>query len=325
MKDRSCGELMEPFLRATADQRDLPTLQIIGGNGSAALLHEETVINLATRTIEAPASCDLRRYRADQSLRDMDTLVLSSDRRHIDRVQELAEDLIGEELMISIFGLKNPSELERQQHQPVRSTARVFLGDRYVACTYDDKGNIVSAEGFKALYPFRAVITAETLDTFELSIAGRAPIPTAHPGATILNYLTRSISGLRAKDAEKVGRIGQLVLSKYPEIRAWIHDGPGRETLDLARVLHTLREPRESPQTLQVGELLQIEPYRLAELVDHEGFMASDLPSANQRALVEMAHAKARLLGRYEAKPAIVTFWHNHVEERLPRIVHNDT
>ena len=255
----------------------------------------------------------------------MDTLVLSSDRTQIDRVQALAEDLIGDGLKISIFGLKSPAELERQRSRPLRSTTRVFLADRYVACTYAETGALVGADGFKALYPFRAAIGTETLETFQLSIAGRPPVPTAHPGATILNYLTRSISGLRAKDAEKVDSISRRVLSTYPEIRAWIHDGPGRETLDLARVLHTLREPRRNPRTLELGQVLAVEPYRVEDLVDHEGFMASHLRTGSQRALVETAHAKARLLARYEAKPAIVSFWQKHIEERIDRIVHNDT
>jgi hypothetical protein len=226
-------------------------------------------------------------------------------------------------LKVSIFGLKTVADLERQRRRPLRSTAMVFLGDRYVTTSHDATGEIVRADGYKALYPFRASITADTLATFHLTTGDRL-VPTTHPGATILNYLTRSISGLRAKDAAKLGHLSDKVLSRYPDVREWIHDGPGCETLDLARVLHTLREPARNPQTLLLGDHLRIAPYRLAELVDHPGFMASHLAGRSQRAVLQMAHVKSRLVGRVEAKPTFVTFWQKHIEDRLRRIIHND-
>lgn len=320
MNDPGCGEIIAPFLAAVGDRGDLPSLQIIGGNGSAALLHRDTSIDLSARTIDAPASCDLPRLRADGSVRDLDLLVLSSCHEHLDVVQGLAESAIGGRLQVSVFGLKCPDELIRQRQQPLRSTACVFLGDRYV----DVAANTGSTGGFKALYPFATPMAIDALDSFQLTIGDREPFPTSHPGATILNYLTRSISGLRAKDEAKVRRMSQQVLSGCPELSAWIHDGPGQPTLELARLIQTLGEPRRNPQPLSLGDALRVEPYRLDDLVTHPGFMASHLSPWRQRAVLELAHAKAQLLRAVESRPGVVSFWQKNIEQRAHRLVHNE-
>ncbi|MGI9595024.1 MAG: hypothetical protein ACR2QK_02625 [Acidimicrobiales bacterium] len=324
MRDRTCGEIMEPFLRALGQRADLPDVQIIGGNGSAALLNEHTVIDLAARTIEAPAVCDLPRFRPDNSLRDMDTLVLSTDPEQVDAVQTLAEELVGDQLEISLFELKTVADLERQRSRPVQSSVKVFLGDRYVTTFTDERGRIVDIEGYKSLYPFQVPITAQALETFQLITEGRVATPTAHPGATILNYLTRSISGVRAKDLEKVRMMTENVLTRHPEIGQWIHDGPGREMLDLARILHTLREPRRRPQVLRLGSRLRIVPYAATELVEHPGFMASGSSRSVQRMVIELAQLKSRGLARFEASPTVVTFWQKHIERRINAIIRNE-
>ncbi|MDH3681534.1 MAG: hypothetical protein OEV40_16480 [Acidimicrobiia bacterium] len=324
MRERTCGLIMEPFVRALSDRADLPAVQIIGGNGSAALLNEHTVIDLAARTIEAPAVCDLPILRPDGSLRDMDTLVLSTDQEQIDSIQALAEELIGDELKISIFGLKTIADLQRQRGQPLRSTARIFLGDRYVTTSYDERGQVVGIDGFKALYPFRAPITTGTFETFQLSTQGRITTPTAHPGTTILNYLTRSISGVRAKDLAKVRTMTENVLTRCPEVRAWIHDGPGQDMFDLARILQTLRGPRSQPDVLRLATQLEIVPYTLGGLHEHQGFMASSLSPGVQRMIIELSHLKSQILGRFEGNPTVVTFWQKHIEDRLKAIIHNE-
>lgn len=315
---------MEPFIRAVQERTDLPDVQLIGGNGSAALLDQETVIDLDAGTIDAPARCDLPRFRPDGSLRDMDTLVLSTDTNDIDRIQSLAEASIGDGLKISVFGLKPLEDLERQQRQPLRSTASVFLGDRYVTTSSDAAGRLTHIDGYKALYPFQAPISFEAMETFQLSTRGRTITPTAHPGATILNYLTRSISGTRAKDLEKVTTMTERVLTACPDVRAWIHDGPGRHLLELARILHTLRQPRRDPQTLQIGTMLSIAPLTVADLDHHPMFMATDRNAVGRRSLIELARVKSRVVGTVESNPRIVTFWQNHIEDRLHAVIHND-
>ena len=321
---RTCGEIMAPFVEALDQRGDLPPVQIIGGNGAAALLNKDTVIDLDRRTISAPAACDLPRLRVDGSVRDMDTLVLSTDPNAIGAIEELGERAVHGELTVSVFGLKTIADLERQRARPLSSTARVFLADRYVTTTYDDRNDLVAVDGFKALFPFQVPIGIETLETFELTVAGRAPIPTSHPGTTILNYLTRSISGLRAKDHAKVETMTENVLTRYPAVKAWMLDGPGRTTIHLARLLHTLRGPRHRAHPLVLGTQLQITPYRPAELGQHPGFMNPEMSPGAKGLVIGASHLKSSLLGRVEANTAIVRLWRSHVEERVGRIIHND-
>ncbi len=320
----TCGRLIEPFVRSLAARPDLPEVQIIGGNGSAALLDRRTEIDLDRRTITAPAACDLPRYRPDGTLRDLDALVLSTDQHQIDRVEALARELIGDRLAISIFGLKPLDDLARQQTRPLRTTASVFLGDRYVTTSCDRSGRLVDLQGFKALYPFRAPIEFATIETFQLRLGDGPATPTAHPGATILNYLTRSISGLRAKDRGKVDTMTERVLTSCPPVATWITEGPGRDLLSLARALHTLGQPRNRAESIRIGDRLEIAPYTPAELASHPGFMADHLSPAGRRTIIELARLKAQVVGRVESHPMLVTTWQRHIEHRLRTIIHNE-
>lgn len=324
MSEPSCGRIVKPFVRALVERGDLPDVQIIGGNGSAALLDERTVVDLDRRTIVAPRECDLPPHRPDGTLRDLDALVLSTDRLAIDAVEALANEAIDGRLAVSVFGLKPLAELDRQRAHPVRSTTSVFLGDRYVVTSEDPSGRIVDLHGFKALYPFRAPIELASLETFELHIGGLPAMPTSHPGATILNYLTRSVSGLRAKDRAKVETMAGRVLAQNPEIGEWIRDGPGRHQLDLAGLILSLRRRRTDLPIVRIGDQLEVDLYDLEHLAKHPGFMADQLGPSGRRAIVELARAKARIVGRFEQQPAVVTFWQNHIERRLRAIVHNE-
>ena len=118
--------------------------------------------------------------------------------------------------------------------------------------------------------------------------------------------------------------MAENVLTRYPEVREWIHDGPGQATLDLARILHTLREPRKNAQVLQIGSQLQVVPYSLATLNEHPGFMASALSRRNQRMIIEMSHLKSRLVGTFEGNSTVVMLWQKHIEDRLSAIIHNE-
>lgn len=325
----TCGSIIETFVRALRERPDLPPVQIIGGNGAAALRHAKTAIDLESRTITAPAVCDLPRLRSDGSVRDLDTLVLSTDPVRIETVRLLGENVVGHRLPVSVFGLKPLSDLNEQRRRPWRSTARIFLADRYVTpdavnpWTGEQNGPI-SFEGYKALYPFQAPIGNETMETFQLLLDGRPAMPTSHPGATILSYLTRSISGLRAKDAAKVVAMVDNVVTRYPEIGGWMRDGPGRDLFDLARILHTLREPRRHPQPLRLGAGLEVRPYRLGELREHPGLMATEQSRGPAHLIIEVSHIKSSVLGHLEGNPAIVGFWRKHLEDRVAGVIHNE-
>lgn len=322
MTERYCGEIITPFIREVQATKGLPRIHIIGGNGSAALAHPEVRINTDYKTIEAPASCDLPQHRPDGTLRDADILVLETQTDKIEAIEEIANATI-EGLEVSVFGLKPSRQLIDQADSPIRSSMKVFLGDRYIFVPpeYSRDGQII---GEKSLFPFAVEMPVETLDTYTLSLDGSdLLVPTSHPAATVLNYLTRSISGLRTKDAKKVMALADNVF-KNPDMLEWVTDGPGKSTLNLARVLHTLRESRRKPQVLEVGKHLKIEPLDLAKLHDRPEFMYKSMGRRASRALVEVAHVKGRALHVAESQEKIVTWWQKNVERRIHGIVHND-
>ena len=317
MSDRLSGEIIEPFIRAMDGRDDLAQIQIMGGNGSAALKHEDTEIDFSTEGISAPGECDLPRFREDGSLRDVDILGLTPDQAALDAIESVAREHIGEELIIEVFGTKDIARVVRQTQQPVRATAKAYVSDRYLAGDTE--------KGVKYIYPFATAIDDEFLSTFTLytpdSVRG---LPTTHPGATILNYLTRSISGLRPKDVEKITEVADNLLGKYPELLDWMIDGPGGETYKLARLLHTIRESKRNPQDLHVGEYLVVEPYPYDQLETHAAFLAAGMSPRARRLVLGAAHVKSRVIHKGESNKRIVKAWHEHIEPRIHDLIHNN-
>jgi len=68
----------------------LNNIQIMGGIGSAALTHQETMIVPDEKRVIAPADLSLPQYRPDGNLRDFDALVLSTSQARVDEVKEIS-------------------------------------------------------------------------------------------------------------------------------------------------------------------------------------------------------------------------------------------
>ncbi len=193
---------------------------------------------------------------------------------------------------------------------------KTFLSDRYMS---DDASGV----GMKALFPFCAPIDKQALETWNLQIGDTISIPVPHPGASLINYVTRSISGLRPKDAVKVEEMASVVFEKQPEVADWIADGPGSSQLELARILQGLHQPHWGQEALVLGNKITISPYTKSELLDHDGFMLSDATSDVQINALRLARAKARALHTFENNPRIVKLWQRFVESHADSLVKN--
>lgn len=314
---KSCIEISEPYFEAL-QYKQVDHVQIMGGVGSAALVDPDLFIDDATQTLIPMANIDLPQFRPGGSKRDLDVLVLSTDQEVIDNEEALARDLIGNELVLSFFGLLKTGVLHQQTSRPLRSTARTFLADRYV--NGNQLGGIEQAQ--KALYPFSVQIDPSAFETWHLQYNGIS-IPVPHPGTTVLNYLTRSISGLRTKDVSKVTEVADNILGKSPEIKEWMIDGPGQGMLHFARILHGLREPRHSPRTLDVGEHLTITPATPEEIEAATNPLLHGASDRERRMSIAMARVKARTIHAAESNQALVDFFQNRLEHRVDGIVKN--
>lgn len=319
---RNCIDVIAP-LTAAYDARGVDNVQYFGGVGTFALQHPDVEIFPDERRVAIAGrhSVVLPQFRSDGNRRDFDALVISTDEADRIAAEEIAREVIGDELVLSFFGLRTVADLQAQLANPIRNSLKAFVSDRYAEQSAD--GEVISVK--KALFPFAVSISPASLETWQLQIGNLPAMPIPHPGSTVINYLTRSISGLRPKDAAKVDELVANIAAKSPGIIEWIHDDPsGAAQIELARILHTLRESRTKPRSLQIGAAITIRPYNSAEIVEHPGFLLDDESRLVQAAVMRITTAKARVLHAAERQQKIVTYWQAHIEPRIERLLRNE-
>lgn len=99
-------------------------------------------------------------------------------------------------------------------------------------------------------------------------------------------------------------------------------DGDGASQLTLARILHTLREPRDNARTLYAGGVIPVKPYCLDELARHGVFMLSPEDQISQQVLAA-ARAEAVTIFKFEKRPRVVTAWQRYIEPHIQTILKN--
>lgn len=304
-------DVIKPFIEAIERDKTAPNIQIIGGVGSAALEHPDTIIDIHNKEVIAPDSLYLDTYRPNGSLRDLDVLVLSSDRKDIDLVNGYMAETVGSSLELSAFGIKPAESLRKQMRSPLGFTAlKTFLSDRY-----DMPDGMV-----KSLFPFSVPIDPESLEPWTLSI-GNNHIPIPNPAMSVINYTNRSIGGIRPKDLAKVNSMADSVFSKAPELRDWAIEGPGASQADLGLLLRSLTPNRKHADIFNINR--QILP--TSGLIKHESFILPELTTREKQLMVGMATIKATLLSSVESNSTIVKLWQKlGGEQRASSIVNND-
>ncbi|OGL31265.1 hypothetical protein A3F37_02760 [Candidatus Saccharibacteria bacterium RIFCSPHIGHO2_12_FULL_41_12] len=316
----NCIEIIAPLLEELNHQ-GMPPCQLIGGIGSAALKDPRTEILPKTKEVIAPPDLWVpSRREEDNTLRDLDLLVLSTEATDIRKINGLATSIIGNALDVSVFGLQKVSKLEKRSRQFILSTAVGFVSDRYI---YDlGQAPRDGVDGHKALFPFAAPITESSLEPWELHIGGNvAHVP--HPAVVPLYYAGRSISGLRHRDVEKVNKIATNVFDKFPEALEWIEEGPGKSQLEFARILHTLSTSAWSEEPLILGGKLRIDPLPLGKLASHDYFLLKDRPEKTQQRALNAARAKSRTIKFGEQFDPLVAIWRKYFERYADVFTHN--
>ncbi len=311
---KNCVEVILPLREAIGGRDDI---QLIGGIGTAALTHPKTAIVAGERRIVAPADLNVPQFRENGTLRDLDVLVLSTKRERIEEVEDTVRGIVGDELELSIFGLKPAVKLSAMKYDPLRAARSQFVSDRYAFETSEN--GIIYAR--KALFPFEVSIHPETLETWQLYIGkkDKYPTPIPNPGASVLNYLTRSVSGLRPRDVKKVHEAAQNIAAQAPEMTDWLMDGPGQSQVELARILQQLSRWG----SLALGNLVTVTPTK-GKLRQHPAFMIPDEKILTQEAVLALTYAKARIIHWYESVPLFVKLWQKMGEKRVQKIIHNE-
>jgi hypothetical protein len=331
--DPNCIDIVVPFRDELAQHPELPDIQMMGGIGSAALKHPDTVILLDERRIVAPDGFltdteseagqatqeALARFRPDGTQRDLDLLIKSTDPEAKARIKTLAETAVKGQLDVSAFIYHDAAELEEMIENPTGFFAfRTFVSDRF---RHPDG----SME--KSLFPFSVPLDLEVLEDWNLEIGGEEFV-VSNPASAILNYLTRSVSGLRGvKDGPKVLEMAEQTFGKAPELIEWCLNGPGQSQMELAAILQTVRRANSLPhskRTLDVGPL-RIKAGSVRALMDHEAFMIPDVEPDVRDAIMAWTIAKSRLLGYGESQQWAITLYQKYFEPIFDGITHNDS
>lgn len=320
--EANCIDIIRPYA-AELQREGLPPVQLLGGIGSVALRHKDTVIKTDEQRIIAPAGLELPNFRPDGNLRDIETLVLSTRDEDRQAVQDLGEATMGDSLIVEVFPFHDEQRTQELVDKPFGGKAlKTFLSDRYMPA--DRQWVPGETQVRRTLFPFDVPIDDEALRPWTLEIGDDITLPVPPPGEVIINYLIRSISGLRGKDAEKVEEMARAIFEKAPETVDWIVDGPGKDEFRLARILHTLRESNWTPEVLTLGGLLEVRALWYGNLKDSPAFLLSDVEGAPRRSAVRLASVKSRLLHLAESSDFIVTQFQRHGEQRIGTVVHND-
>lgn len=295
----------------------LDGVQFIGGIGSAALKSKATLILPNEGTIIAQPDLYLPRLREDGNVRDMDVLVLTDDEARIAEVEGIAEDTVGTRLDNSIFGFRNGEHVKRQLEHPVLGwkALKTFVSDRYV----NEDGSMD-----KVLFPFGVEIDRESLASHQLVIGGATfPVPSAP--ATLVNYASRSNTGLRAKDAEKVQEMAANIFEQVPDYADWISTGPGATQLELGRIMHSLQGPASIGRaaTLVLGGAVRLEPIPIRQLLEHEAFLLRDRDPKTQENALALARVKSMAVRRGESYEEVVRLYQKWAERLLGSVTKN--
>jgi hypothetical protein cdiviTM7_00195 len=185
--------LVEHGIHDRMEDRKFP-YNVVGGLGLHAVTNAAE-IDWDNRVVCLPNGVDLPRLRKNGTVRDLDTLVQSTDKTVVKSCRQEITDAIGDKLVVSAFGL-NPYEKNRRGIFD-------FVGDRYV----DDEGRL-----YWRLGGIETEIPPASLDQWLVKRDGETVCAILNPIAQLGAYGCRSITGWRPKDTEKVEELINAIM-----------------------------------------------------------------------------------------------------------------
>jgi len=296
-------EIIEPFARRIENDNDV---QVIGGMSISAMAHPDAHFDSQQREITVPNNFSLSSRRPDGSLRDIDVLVNSTNQARVEEVETHLRETIGNRLEHSVFSILPNRLLERQRSNPFGMIAlRTLLSNRY-------ESSITTQTYVKSLFPFAAAIDPESMETWTLIVGDEQQVPVPHPGTTLLNYMTRSVSGIRPRDKDKLSAAASNIFKHSPETKEWLVDGPGKSQLELAKILASLNIPGE--KYIELIEGIDISTYSHRQIAEHESFMVPELTPNERQLAIGVATLKAYAVTRLESSPQLISLFHHFLE-----------
>ena len=185
--------LVEHSIHDRMEDREDP-YNVVGGLGLHAVTNAAE-IDWGNHVVYLPGGVCLPRLRENGTVRDLDTLVQSTDKAVVKSCRQEIADAIGDKLVVSAFGL-NPYEKNRRGIFD-------FVGDRYV----DNEGRL-----YWRLGGIETEIPSASLDQWLVKRDGETVCAVLNPIAQLGAYGCRSITGWRPKDKEKVEELIKVIM-----------------------------------------------------------------------------------------------------------------
>ena len=246
---------------------------VLGGIMTAALRDERTVIDFDGRQVVAPKEVAIPNRRKNGTRRDIDILIADTIERTTGRsVSGVASEAIDNELDVSVFGLDRHEDLRAKSRLMRQATE--WLSSR----TVDDDG----VHRYE-LFPLSQEVKSASYTPWKLKYNSSSEgVSVLHPVGHALAYRMRSISGVRAKDKEKLSEMEHR-LYEHPEARAAVNEGDFREWAIFASALSRLRKNQ------------------LVDMRQYYGLISGKTTKAD----LLVAQAKSSLLGAAESVDSI--------------------
>ena len=167
---------------------------VVGGLGLHAVTNAAE-IDWDNHVVCLPNDVYLPRLRDNGTVRDLDTLVQSTDKAVVKSYRQEIADAIGDKLVVSAFGLH---PYEKNCHGIFD-----FVGDRYA----DKEGRL-----YWRLGGIETEIPSSSLDQWLVKRDGETVCAILNPIAQLGAYGCRSITGWRPKDKEKVEELVNVIM-----------------------------------------------------------------------------------------------------------------
>ena len=244
---------------------------MLGGIATAPLAEPNSFIDPDENQIFTTDSGDIPTIRDGGTKRDIDILV--GDVLDVDtarKVKASVEAAVEDALEVSVFGFG--------VHEPMISPVRAakMAGTGWTSRRTIDSGGVIRLE----LFPLIREIDTAIFEPWTLITPNQDKVSVMHPAVHVLNYATRSISGVRNKDREKLAKASKQVFENDRFVDD-LNDGKLTALTEFSVMLDWLRQGKLKPDS----------PYLRPEAT------ATDLA---------IARAKAVLLRQAESYPAIV-------------------
>ncbi len=189
--------LVEHGIHDRMEDRKVP-YNVVGGLGLHAVTNAAK-IDWDNHVVYLPSGVCLPCLRENGTVRDLDTLVQSTDKTVVKSCRQEIADAIGDKLVVSAFGL-NPYEKNRRGIFD-------FVGDRYVAVEGEEESRL-----YWRLGGIETEIPSASLDQWLVKRDGETVCAVLNPIAQLGAYGCRSITGWRPKDKEKVEELVNVIM-----------------------------------------------------------------------------------------------------------------